>query len=41
MTFIKTFMAWLDHEVGLNKVSRRFDLKLKTSDLNLESDDLD
>lgn len=41
MLIIKTFMKWFDHEVGLNKFSHRFDLNLKTSDLNLDSGDLD
>jgi hypothetical protein len=34
-------MKWFDYEIGLNKISQGFDLKLKTSDLNLDSDDLD
>lgn len=41
MLFIKTFIKWLDHEIGLDKMAQRFDLELRTSDLNLEIDDLD
>lgn len=41
MLFIKTFMKWFDNEFGLNKISHSLDLNLQTSDLNLDSDDLD
>jgi len=34
-------MKWFDHEIGLDKIGKSFDLNLKTSDLNLDSDDLD
>ena len=41
MLFIKTFMKWFDQEIGLDKIGHGFDLNLKTSDLNLDTDDLD
>jgi len=41
MQFIKTFMKWFDQEIGLDKFGQGFDLNLKTSDLNLDTDDLD
>jgi hypothetical protein len=34
-------MKWLDHEIGLDKLTHGFDLNLSTSDLNLDTSDLD
>jgi len=41
MLFIKTFMKWFDHEIGLDKIGQGLVLNLKTSDLDLDTDDLD
>ena len=40
MVFLKTFMKWFDHEIGLDKISHGIELNLKPSDLSLDSGDL-
>ena len=39
MLFIKTFMKWFDHEIGLDRLDQELDLNLKTSDLSLDKVD--